>query len=510
MLDFLYPTSYFISLSGLILWFFFKENRKVGGLMQKIFFGSLLVYLPALLLSPGLFSVKLFALFRDLLTMGIIAKFFSFFKDSKLTFFVMLMVLFGAFQFKGKSYLQSTFDVAPSFTINDIDQNGELLIQIQEGESITAIASILSKYNLSHTLAFHPVKGSSTDLDDYHMIDIPDEYFSKILEIMDALKSAKVVEQVELNEVFKINPILSRKTPPGKIDFGINDPNVNKLWGFDAMRMDKLYTFLNKEGIKPKKKTKVFIVDSGIDANHEDLKGRYRSVNKEYDKDTNGHGTHCAGIAAAITNNGIGVASAFPSDDFAEVTGVKVMNFMGLITQQRLIEGIIEAIDNGADVISVSIGGPSREAAQEAFQEVVEYAAKANAIIVVAAGNSNLNATGFTPANADGVITVSALDSVINRASFSNLVGDLKMGIAAPGVDIYSTFPGSQYKALSGTSMACPYVSGLVGLMKSLNPDLTTQEVYDILKETGKKTGSTTDTGRMILPELAVRKVLGK
>ena len=102
----------------------------------------------------------------------------------------------------------------------------------------------------------------------------------------------------------------------------------------------------------------------------------------------------------------------------------------------------------------------------------MEYAAKKGAIVVVAAGNSNMNAKDYAPANTPGVITVAALDTNLNRASFSNFVQDLDQGIAAPGVAIYSSIPGNKYAAFNGTSMATPYVAGLVGLMKSLQPDL--------------------------------------
>ncbi len=509
MLEILYPLSYLISLIGLILWFYFKDNQRLSGFMQKLFFSGLIVYIGSLLFSPGFFSIKLFALFRDLIIMGIVSQFFSFFKTSKMTFFVMLLVLIGAFQFKGMSYLQSTFTYSENNTsVSNLAEKGELLVEINEHNSIQDINAIISKYDLTHKPSFHPDKVNQTDLDDYYTIDIPNKNLSKIERIINDLKASNAVDWVEYNEVFKIEPLISRIRPPGKIHFGINDPEVRKLWGFEAMEMEKLYTLLSNKKISPKKKAKVFIVDSGVDANHEDLKGRYRSIKVEYDKDTNGHGTHCAGIAAAITNNGKGVASVFPNNDFAEVSGIKVMNRFGLITQQRLIEGIIEAVDNGADVISVSIGARSREAAQEAFQEVVEYANKANAIIVVAAGNDNMDARDYTPANASGVITVAAIDTIVNKASFSNLVGGLEMGIAAPGVNIYSTYPGSNYKALSGTSMACPYVSGLVGLMKSINPNLTSKEVYEILSSTGIETGNTGTTGKLIQPSRAIEMVI--
>ena len=481
----------------------------MSGLMQKIFFGGLIIYFISLVFSPGMFSVKFFALFRDLVVLGLIAQFFSFFKKSKLTFFTMLAVLLVAYLFIGKSYMQSTFHEAKSgFSKTELAENGELLVEMSKYHDISDLEYIISKYELKYKAAFRPAREKETDLDDYYLVDIPSKYITQLQEIMEEFRNANSVDWIEQNEVFKIKPIISKRSPSGKIAYGINDPDVNQLWGFEAMRMDQLYQLFRDKKVKPRKKAKIFIVDSGVDAKHEDIKARYRSANVDHDTDPNGHGTHCAGIAAAVTNNGIGVASVFPGNDFAEVTGIKVTNFLGLTTQQLVIDGIIEAIDNGADVISLSLGSYSDEAAQEAFREVVEYADKANAIIVAAAGNDNLSAIDYTPANAEGVITVTALDATMNKAYFSNMVGDLKMGIAAPGVNIYSTFPGNQYKTLSGTSMACPYVSGLVGLMKSIQPELTTRQVYEILKATGKETGNVEDTGNLIQPAKALMKVM--
>jgi thermitase len=94
------------------------------------------------------------------------------------------------------------------------------------------------------------------------------------------------------------------------------------------------------------------------------------------------------------------------------------------------------------------------------------------------------------------------------KAPFSNSVKDMTYGIAAPGVKIMSTFPGQQYKELDGTSMATPMVAGLIGLLKSFNPDLTTKEVYDILYETGRVLPDGKSTGRLIQAADALERVL--
>jgi thermitase len=93
----------------------------------------------------------------------------------------------------------------------------------------------------------------------------------------------------------------------------------------------------------------------------------------------------------------------------------------------------------------------------------------------------------------------------LNRAVFSNYVTDIKMGVAAPGVGIYSTIPNNKYNTFNGTSMATPYVAGLLGLMKSINPNLTAQQAYDILNKTGKDTKATSQTGKLIVPFEALK-----
>jgi thermitase len=190
------------------------------------------------------------------------------------------------------------------------------------------------------------------------------------------------------------------------------------------------------------------------------------------------------------------------------VTSIKVLNASGMGTQKSIINGMIKAADAGADVISMSLGGLSNQSKERAYRKAVKYANDKGAIVVAAAGNANRNAKNYVPAAVDGVISVSAVDNELRKAVFSNYVTDLKRGIAAPGVGIYSTIPGNQYDTYNGTSMATPYVAGLIGLMKSFKPGLTTDQAYQILNKTGKPTQQTDQTGKLIQPAKAVEQVL--
>ena len=229
------------------------------------------------------------------------------------------------------------------------------------------------------------------------------------------------------------------------VDFAPNDPYVTNQWGFAKEQVGELHFLLKDKNVKPAKRAKIAILDTGVDANHEDIKDNFVSIKAKYDTDVQSHGTHCAGIAAGVTGNNIGIASVVHSNEFVQVTSVKVLSDYGRGTQQTIMNGIIEAADNGADVISMSLGGMSNDSRQRAYQKAIKYANKKGAIVIAAAGNSKMNAKNYTPAGVDGVIAVSAVDVDLNKAVFSNYVSDVKMGIAAPGVNIFSTIPNNKY-----------------------------------------------------------------
>jgi thermitase len=258
------------------------------------------------------------------------------------------------------------------------------------------------------------------------------------------------------------------------------------------------------------KKAKLFILDTGVDAKHEDLVGNYLSHKSKYDTDVQSHGTHCAGIAGAMSNNNTGVASMSLNNQLFTISAIKVLNDMGMGTQKKIVDGIIEAAENGADVISLSLGGRSTDKRQRVYEETVAYANQLGAIVVVAAGNSSMNAKGYSPANTNGVIAVAAIDENLQIAQFSNTVEDLRMGIAAPGVNILSTIPNNGYKAFNGTSMATPYVAGLVAIMKSLNPELNTEEVYELLNMNGQFGAQSSKSGNLIDPYKTIKNLIGK
>lgn len=503
MLSTLYPIAYLITLGALTGWFYFRDNEQKAPLFRKVFFGALLAYVLCWLFASGSFSYKFVVLLRELVLLAFLPFLLSMFRKVTWAYIAFLVVSIISLKKWYFPELGSTFPQEVLTENVQVDESAELLIEVREGHNIKEVQSILDRFKIAATPAFSMAHPEATDLDDYYALDVPSANAELLHEVREALQKNEAVEWLETNEKIFLGPEEATTPRTTRSRFGFNDPGVAQLWGFEEMKVDEVAKVL--ANAEPKKQALIAILDTGVDAGHEDLAANYISTKASYDIDRREHGTHCAGIAAAVSNNGVGIASFSPNNKHVRITSIKVLNDSGFGSQKSIINGMLEAADRGADVLSMSLGGPSSDRQQRAYQKAVEYANKKGAIVVVAAGNSNRNARNYAPANTPGVITVSAVDTLLNRASFSNTVEDLQWGVAAPGVAIYSAIPGSQYGLKSGTSMATPYVAGLVGILKSLNPSLTTEQVYNILNATGKELKTGKKTGKLIQAGEAVK-----
>ncbi len=489
-----YPILFFAAASALILWQFFSE-KAIGKLFAPIFYLSIIAFAVSFYWQPSAMESKAPKLILQLLFIGFTSLLTKQFKDKPLVllFSLALTVLATILFVKWDSNREEPFI--------PLSQNGEILIELKEG---VEVESIIAKLNAPAARAFFPVDEATTTLDNYLIVDAPNEKVKMDL-LVDQIKKMKEVNHIEFNELVKLPNEEAKTTKRVDKNLGVNDPGVKEQWGLEKLDLQEFHASL--KNIKPKKKALIAILDTGVDAKHEDLKGNFKSINRKHDKDTHRHGTHCAGIAAAVTNNKKGIASLSPNGKYVEVTSIKVLSGFGGGSQSGIIKGMLEAADAGADVISMSLGGRTNDNAVKAYTDAVKYCNKKGAIVVVAAGNSNINAKLFAPANTPGVITVSAVDQNLKKAKFSNTTQDIEMAVSAPGVEIYSTLPNNKYGALSGTSMSTPYVAGLVGILKSINPDLTTQQVFAILNTNGQTTQDENKVGRLIQPKKAIESI---
>ncbi|MCL5036430.1 MAG: clostripain-related cysteine peptidase [Chloroflexi bacterium] len=232
------------------------------------------------------------------------------------------------------------------------------------------------------------------------------------------------------------------------------------------------------------------VIDTGIDLTHPEFTGRgvagYDFVNDRVypagaNYDDNGHGTAVAGIACAEGNNGEGIAGLSWG---GRLMPVKVLDSSGQGNMYNVCRGIIFAVDNGADVINVSMGSGYFS---YALQDAVDYAA-ANGVVVIAGMGNDGSATVAYPAGCQGVIAVGSTDQNDGHSSFSNTGSHISM--CAPGTDIYSTDTGQAYATGSGTSLSAAHVSGAALMMLALHPAMTPSQVRSQLESTAVDLGA--------------------
>ena len=491
----LYPLAYLLSLTGLVLWFFYQDKPKISRMLSTLFLGGFLVYAFTLAFGPGEFNTKLWVLFRDMVVLGVASQIFMWVKRSQWGFFALLLLTYGLFFTFWKGKMVESF-VSTKSPI-ELEEDSEILLQLSNHDQVSKLESWVNTHNFSFDKAFSIGNNDDTYLDEYFVVDIPDP--QQAGDLIKELVDKAWVDWAEPNEHIQIKPLEGNVLEESQSRFA-NDPGLEKQWGLKKLQTESLHRLIKKNAKSFREPALIAILDTGVDSQHEDLGDQFHSINKKWNSDPMGHGTHCAGVAAAISNNNIGITSLDPDGSFVKVTSVKVLNFFGGGSQRSIIEGMIQAADAGADVISMSLGGLSDQKKQKAYEDAVEYCTKKEAIVVVAAGNSKQDAKDYSPANTPGVITVSAVNENLSLAPFSNFVSNVEMGIAAPGTNIYSTYPKNEYKSFNGTSMAAPFVASLVGILKSVNPKLTTREAYQLMHDSGKKVDDEKRSGRFIQP----------
>jgi subtilisin len=231
-------------------------------------------------------------------------------------------------------------------------------------------------------------------------------------------------------------------------------------WSLTDFGIPELWPKTTGKGIK------VAVLDTGCAMMHPDLKDQILDAedftgSKIGPSDTNGHGTHCCGVIAAKRNE-VGVVGV--AYDAKLLVG-KVLNDVGAGSADTIAKGIEWAVSKKANIISMSFGSPS---SHPRIKAAVDFAASKNVLLIAAAGNEGPGplTVGY-PANYPSVLAVAAVDPNKKVAKFSSRGPGVD--IAAPGVDILSTYPPKNYAKLSGTSMATPFVSGVVALLLAHN-----------------------------------------
>jgi hypothetical protein len=263
------------------------------------------------------------------------------------------------------------------------------------------------------------------------------------------------------------------------------DPYAGEQWPLTRLRADQVREEQPAAGTPV-----VAVVDTGVDGTHPDLDDVLvqgtditTHTSPTVPTDEHGHGTHVAGIIAAEVDNGVGVEGLLSR---VRVMPVRVLGADGTGSSDVVAEGVMWAVDHGADVVNLSLGGGG---ADPVLQAAVEYAEAHGVTVVAAMGNEyeTGNVTSY-PAAYPSVLAVGATDEVDARAPFSQTGPHID--VVAPGVNVLSTYLDSGYAWMSGTSMATPYASAAVAAVHARYPDLTPARLRQQLERTSEDLGT--------------------
>ncbi len=275
-------------------------------------------------------------------------------------------------------------------------------------------------------------------------------------------------------------------------------PDQTTPWHTTMVKANRVWDRVTGRGAK------VAILDTGVDEEHPDLSvcgGRSFVPGVGSWQDDVGHGTHCAGIVGA-RNNRAGVVGVAP----------EALLYAGKVLGQRggkvswILAGMGWAAREGMDVVSMSLGSTAEKDASctMAYQRAAEKINRQGGFVVAAAGNSGDKERPWVnqPARCSAFMAVAAVDRDKKLADFSSrgpasLPERGGVEIAAPGVTVRSTYPGGEYKELSGTSMACPHVSAAAALLKEQHPSWSPEKIRERLKRSAEDLGKPGDDPRV-------------
>lgn len=378
-------------------------------------------------------------------------------------------------------------------------QNADLAAPFVEGELIVRFKPQVSLQSLNRLsvqgVEFQQVRPLGTERTYLYRANLNR---SDTLTLLQSLQNRSDVEYAHPNYI-----LTAQATP--------NDPQYpNQRWHYEAINLPGAWD-IETGASNP---VRVAVIDGGVVAGHPDLAGKllpgydfYSNAADSGDGDgrdpnpedtspgTDFHGNHVTGTVGAATNNNLGVAGVSWGARLVPIRALSGGNgtLADVADALRWAAGLsvsdVPANANPASVINMSLGGPVACTNAPALQQAINEANNAGVIIVVAAGNSNVDASTFSPAGCSGVITVGATNAAGSRASYSNYgtrIDLMAPGGEASGQQVVSTLGSGQYGGKVGTSMAAPHVAGVLALMKSKKPALTAAEGLSILKDTAR------------------------
>jgi len=333
-------------------------------------------------------------------------------------------------------------------------ERDELIVQLRPGVSDREAAAVFAEEGASSVEEIPQIRA--------HVIRVPEAAIERVRE---ALSHRSEVESIERNS----------SVAPAMI---ANDPVYQ--WHLGKISAPGAWDLTTGSG-----QAAIAILDSGVDPNHPDLAAKLLPGWNFYDNNANwadvyGHGTQVAGSAAAISNNGIGVAGVAWQNP---ILPIRVADANGYSTYSLLAQGLTWASDHGARVMNISFSGV---AASSTVRSAAQYVHDRGGLVVASAGNCACNdGTAENPY----LLSVGATDPQDQLASFSSR--GTYVDLSAPGTGIWTTTNGGGYNGASGTSFSSPITAGVVALMWAANPALSPDEIVMLLEQTAVDLGTT-------------------
>ncbi|PAD86010.1 hypothetical protein CHH55_20090 [Niallia circulans] len=362
---------------------------------------------------------------------------------------------------------------ASSSSITNKEINNKYIVKMKSGKTVSSLKNSLGKTSAQ---SIKGLEGSEKIADGMFTLELNEgKYTTKSANtLINKIQNANEVEYIEPVQQYTLLSLPSDVSAPYQWSLK-NTAQTNGKNGAD-IQFEKLYQLQQSTDVK---QMKIAVLDTGVDASLADLKNKitagYNFINESDNVyDDNNHGTHVSGIIAAGINNGYSMSGIHSN---AKIMPVKILDASGSGDTEQIAKGIKYAVDHGAKVINMSLGGGY----SRVIESMLQYANSKNVTIIAASGNNGYEGLDY-PGSSKYVTAVGASNDLDIVADYSSYGKELKL--VAPGSNIPSLVPNGNLLLYSGTSMATPHVSAVAGLLLSLNGKLKPKEVEKYLIET--------------------------
>jgi subtilisin family serine protease len=374
--------------------------------------------------------------------------------------------------------------VFPYFKRRDAEPIGTsdiFYVKLKDAQNFIALENLVRQQNMKirQPVAYTPL---------WYVVSLQGSDFNNAIDASNYFFETGLFENIDPAFMFDFKPNCT------------NDPMFDQLWGLSNsynpgidVNACNAWTITRGDGIK------VAVVDQGIYMTHNDLSANISPLSFDAQSGTSPsvftgeyHGTHVAGTVAAVRNNNLQVVGVAPE---SSLIGVSHDLYISPTISSELAGGINWAWQNGADIITNSWGDQGgifyddlhSAVLEDAIMSAIRQGRNGKGSVVTFAAGNHAPVMDYPAYFNDSILTVGAIESYGYRAYFSGYGNSLD--VVAPGVDILSTFPYNNTGYYDGTSMATPHVAGVAALVLSVNPDLTGQQVRDIIESTAQKVG---------------------